>query len=173
MNLSTVRMLPSRMPTLQSCGISIYNVVLQSLCDEKSLRDEKTEHYKEVIETLQAMIGRLEKESSCGCKILHNQAEMLLSCDAKLDSQIAQCLDSNGNQKSEEVLRIFMMKEFVGGHIFDDLLKEWYESAQAPSGEEAFKDAISGGRRSRFFEQDEIRRRRFQQRAARGAVTGD
>ncbi|KAL6975982.1 hypothetical protein U1Q18_024777 [Sarracenia purpurea var. burkii] len=111
-----------RFVSVRAGGVSIYNVVSRSLVDEKSLRDEKTEDYKEVIETLQARIGRLEKESSCGCKKLHNQSEMLLSCDAKLDSQIAQCLDSNGNQKPEEVLRIFMMKEFVGGHIFDDLL---------------------------------------------------
>ncbi|KAL7218186.1 hypothetical protein ACSBR2_011458 [Camellia fascicularis] len=97
-------------------GVSIYNIVT------RSLRDEKTEDYKEAMKTLQARIDTLESESNHYRKLLE-EAQML-RCDIQLESQNAPCLNSNTiiNQKPEDVIRMFMVKEFVGRHVLGYLI---------------------------------------------------
>ncbi|KAI8011473.1 hypothetical protein LOK49_LG06G00674 [Camellia lanceoleosa] len=74
------------------------------------------------MKTLQARIVRLESESNHYRKLLE-EAQML-RCDIQLESQNALCLNSNTNvnQKPEDVIRMFMMKEFVGRHVLGHLI---------------------------------------------------
>ncbi|XP_028114374.1 uncharacterized protein LOC114312336, partial [Camellia sinensis] len=97
-------------------GVSIYNIVA------RSLRDEKTEDYKETIKTLQVRIVRLESESNHYRKLLE-EAQML-RYDIQLESQNAPRLNSNTNvnQKPEDVIRMFMIKKFVGRHVLGHLI---------------------------------------------------
>ncbi|XP_052208628.1 uncharacterized protein LOC127812274 isoform X1 [Diospyros lotus] len=98
-------------------GTPIVNILSRSLQDEKK---KKTEDNKQAIEALQARITKLEKES--GGK-LPDGVETVSRGHGKEDSRAGQY--SNANQKPEDAIRIFMMKEFSGRHItgkiFDDL----------------------------------------------------
>ncbi|GFZ12560.1 hypothetical protein Acr_23g0009450 [Actinidia rufa] len=90
-------------------GAPVYNIALQSL------RDEKPEDYKELLKHTQARLDKLERE------LANNQAKTL-SPDVKVDPQTAPRLELNASLKPEDVIRIFMMKEFGGRYMFDDLV---------------------------------------------------
>ncbi|KAK9269446.1 hypothetical protein L1049_001220 [Liquidambar formosana] len=97
----------------------------------RSFRDySKSDDHKEEIKALQATVGRLEKEVS-GCKKLIEQAE-IVKCDVELESRNALHLDSNVNRKPEDAIRIFMMKEFMGTHLLDDLIVPGVETRKNP-----------------------------------------
>ncbi|KAL7249502.1 hypothetical protein ACSBR1_011657 [Camellia fascicularis] len=89
--------------------VSIYNIVTQSL------RDEKIEDYKEAMKTLQARISRLENESNHYRKLL--EESQMLRCDNSIESQNAPCLNSNTNvnQKPDKnrVQNLFRSSELV------------------------------------------------------------
>ncbi|XP_057474963.1 uncharacterized protein LOC130763040 isoform X2 [Actinidia eriantha] len=90
-------------------GAPVYKIALQSL------RDEKPEDYKELLKHTQARLDKLERE------LANNQAKTL-SPDVKVDPQTAPRLELNASLKPEDVIRIFMMKEFGGRYMFDDLV---------------------------------------------------
>lgn len=87
----------------------------------KSFRDySEPKDYKGKIKSLEATVGKLEKEIS-DIRKLHEQAEICKRA-VDLESRNARPLGSYVNKKPEEVIRIFMAKEFMGTHFLDDLI---------------------------------------------------
>ncbi|XP_068311929.1 uncharacterized protein [Pyrus communis] len=88
---------------------------------KKELSEYKKVHELEVImKALQADVLRLEKELSEYRKS-HEQVQ-LDKPSADLKSPNTANIHSVANQKPEDVIRVFMMKEFVGRQFLDDLI---------------------------------------------------
>ncbi|KAA8523839.1 hypothetical protein F0562_010262 [Nyssa sinensis] len=85
-------------------GDAIHKIVSRTVRDEMAF---------------QAKMGTPEKESS-GFGKTFEQAE-IRKCNVELGSGNA-VLDSNANKKPEDLIRIFMMKEYIGNQILCDLI---------------------------------------------------
>ena len=87
----------------------------------KSLPDQKKEELTKKVNTLQARITMLEKQAA-GSGKSNNGKEIPNSDKPNFDT--ASCLDTTINfQKPEDVIRIFMMKEFVGREINEQIVE--------------------------------------------------
>ncbi|CAL9017329.1 unnamed protein product [Prunus brigantina] len=87
----------------------------------KSIRDVKESNKQEVdVKALQADLHGLQKEFS-EYKKLHEQV-LIDKPSADLKSPNTVNIHSAVNQKPEDVIRVFMMKEFMGRQFFDDLM---------------------------------------------------
>ncbi|CAB4277611.1 unnamed protein product [Prunus armeniaca] len=87
----------------------------------KSIRDVKESNKQEVdVKALQADLHGLQKEFS-EYKKLHEHG-LIDKPSADLKSPNTVNILSALNQKPEDVIRVFMMKEFMGRQFFDDLM---------------------------------------------------
>lgn len=89
----------------------------------------KTEDYKDEVQTLQAKVDRLERKLSGGENVQDDvkfERESSVGknyhADLKFESRVVPCLNSNAHLEPDDVLRIFMMKEFNHGRLMLDYL---------------------------------------------------
>ncbi|BFG29314.1 hypothetical protein CerSpe_155880 [Prunus speciosa] len=92
-----------------------YNIVNNSI---KELKDSDNQEVD--VKALQADVRRLDKELSKYRKF-HEQVPIdMPSADLKSPNTVN--IHSAVNQKPEDVIRVFMMKDFMGRKFFDDLM---------------------------------------------------
>ncbi|KAG5551210.1 hypothetical protein RHGRI_009589 [Rhododendron griersonianum] len=89
----------------------------------------KTDHYKDEVQKLQAKVDRLERKLSGGENVQDDvkfERESSVGknyhADLKFESRVVPCLNSNAHLEPDDVLRIFMMKEFNHGRLMLDYL---------------------------------------------------
>lgn len=101
-------------------GGPVYNIISRSLQDAKKLEGHKKEidDHKKEIKELRAIVERLEKEISSNKKPDAQREGVMLMPQFENAGTSSSAL----HQSPEDVLRVFMMENFVGSHILDDLV---------------------------------------------------
>ncbi|KAL9226581.1 hypothetical protein vseg_002378 [Gypsophila vaccaria] len=88
----------------------------------RSWHDGKTDSQKERLKELEVKVAKLEKELSSSKKLSeHSDIAQSKTISSKSQDELAQSRASE-NQRPETVLRSFMMHEFVGNKLFDNLV---------------------------------------------------
>ncbi|KAL2494102.1 Uncharacterized protein Fot_37859 [Forsythia ovata] len=90
-------------------GVAVSNIV------SKTIKEVKHETLNDIPKLLEERVSTPGKQFT-GARKLVDRAEMQLGSLDRVN------VDSIDNQKPEDVIRIFMMKEFFGTRFFDDLM---------------------------------------------------
>ncbi|XP_058211019.1 uncharacterized protein LOC131323315 isoform X1 [Rhododendron vialii] len=99
----------------------VYNIA------SRSLRDVKTEDYKDEVQKLQAKVDRLERKLS-GAENVHDDVKFEREssvgknyhADLKFESRVVPGLNSNAHLEPDDMIRNFMLKELISGRFMFD-----------------------------------------------------
>lgn len=85
----------------------------------RSVQDKKADSHKGRIEELETRVASLEKELSSKRIAQQLKIQRVIT---ESESQDESNFNANMNEKPEDVLKIFMMQQYVGKNLFDNLI---------------------------------------------------